>query len=337
MKCTERDHKHHEIVSIEKESKRVKMIKEKEIQRSIQFVDMVMSAIKRNQDLLIQEIKQKQEAAEKKAQELLDELSQEINELERRRNELHDLEHITNPLHLLQSCPSLSVPMYTRDWSEVRVHSDNYIGTVRSAFSKLKDVCQELEKKLSAQVDVTLDPATAAGWLVLSPDGKKVSLSFSQKRLSVPDDPRRFDSCVSVLGKQSFTSGRRYWVVQTLLRQTNSNMQQLILARLRKVETIKHSMDLSKNITEKEIQSSAQVCKMLISAIEKHQAGLLEELKQKQEEAEMTSNELLDELQKEINDLQMRSSELQHLELSQSLLHLLQSMSLWILRLLQAG
>ncbi|XP_005748898.2 erythroid membrane-associated protein-like [Pundamilia nyererei] len=63
-------------------------------------------------------------------------------------------------------------------------------------------------------VDVTLDPATAAGWVVLSPDNKKVSMSYQQGRTPLPDDPRRFDSCVAVLGKQSFTSGKRYWVVQ---------------------------------------------------------------------------------------------------------------------------
>lgn len=45
-------------------------------------------------------------------------------------------------------------------------------------------------------------------------DDPQVSLGCQQRKLAVPDDPRRFDSCVSVLGKQSFTSGKHYWVVQ---------------------------------------------------------------------------------------------------------------------------
>lgn len=43
---------------------------------------------------------------------------------------------------------------------------------------------------------------------------KQVSLSSKPRKLSLPNESRRFDSCVSILGKQSFTSGRRYWVVQ---------------------------------------------------------------------------------------------------------------------------
>lgn len=45
-------------------------------------------------------------------------------------------------------------------------------------------------------------------------DDPQVSLGCQQRKVAVPDDPRRFDSCVSVLGKQSFTSGRHYWLVQ---------------------------------------------------------------------------------------------------------------------------
>uniref|UniRef100_UPI0037E99946 E3 ubiquitin-protein ligase TRIM39-like n=1 Tax=Semicossyphus pulcher TaxID=241346 RepID=UPI0037E99946 len=253
LKCTEKDHKHHKIVPMEKESKKIKcqmrkinaefeqgiqgrlrkydeikssmelsrVNKEREIQKSVQVATMVISAIETNQALLIKDIEEKQEAAERTAGGLLKELEQEINELHIRRAELQQLEHTEEPLHLIQSFPSLSAPMGTRNWSKVRVNSADYIGTVRAAFSKLVDVCNDLEKKLSAEeasmtnqyaVDVSLDPATAAGWLILSPDGKRVSLGA--QKLVLPDDPRRFDSCVSVLGKQSFTSGRSYWVVQ---------------------------------------------------------------------------------------------------------------------------
>lgn len=45
-------------------------------------------------------------------------------------------------------------------------------------------------------------------------DDPQVSISCHQMKAAVPDDPRRFDSCTAVLGKQSFTSGRHYWVVQ---------------------------------------------------------------------------------------------------------------------------
>ncbi|XP_039465968.1 E3 ubiquitin-protein ligase TRIM11-like [Oreochromis aureus] len=197
--------------------------KQREIQASVQAATMMVSAIERNQALLIEEIERKQEVAEKRAEELLKEISQEIIELQKRRSELHLLEHIENPVQLQQNFLHLNAPMSVKHWADVRVQSDSYVGTVRRNFSKLVDICQELEKKLCAEevnkmnkfaVDVTLDPATAAGWVVLSPDNKKVSMSYQQWRNPLPEDPRRFNSCVAVLGKQSFTSGKRYWVVQ---------------------------------------------------------------------------------------------------------------------------
>uniref|UniRef100_A0AAX7SVH7 Uncharacterized protein n=1 Tax=Astatotilapia calliptera TaxID=8154 RepID=A0AAX7SVH7_ASTCA len=197
--------------------------KEREIQASVQNATMMVSAIERNQALLIEEIERKQEVAEKRAEELLKEISQEINELQKRRSELHLLEHTENPVQLQQNFLHLNAPMSVKHWADVRVQSESYARTVRRNFSKLVDICQELERKLCAEevnkmnkyaVDVTLDPATAAGWVVLSPDNKKVSMSYQQWRTLLPDDPRRFDSCVAVLGKQSFTSGKRYWVVQ---------------------------------------------------------------------------------------------------------------------------
>ncbi|XP_041820632.1 E3 ubiquitin-protein ligase TRIM39-like [Chelmon rostratus] len=255
MRCTERDHKHHEIIPMEQESRRIrsqikkigtefqqviqarirqfdeiktsmqltKINKEREIQTSVKVTSMVISAIEGNQSLLLSEIEQRQQAAERGAAELLSKLQQEIGDLQRGHGELQQLEDSEDPLHLIQCFPCLSFPLPSRDWSKVTVHSDNYVGTVRRAFSKLVDLCHELENKLSAEevikatqyaADVTLDPMTAAGWLILSPDGKEVSLGCQQRKLAVPDDPRRFDSCVSVLGKQSFTSGKHYWVVQ---------------------------------------------------------------------------------------------------------------------------
>lgn len=76
--------------------------KEREIQASIQNATMMVIAIERNQALLIEEIERKQEVAEKRAEELLKEISQEINELQKRRSELHLLEHTENPVQLQQ-------------------------------------------------------------------------------------------------------------------------------------------------------------------------------------------------------------------------------------------
>ncbi|XP_053537876.1 butyrophilin subfamily 1 member A1 isoform X7 [Ictalurus punctatus] len=70
----------------------------------------------------------------------------------------------------------------------------------------------ELIKKKKFAVDVTLDPDTAHPDLILFADGKQVRHGDTKQNL--PDTPKRFNKCVCVLGKQSFSSGRFYYEVQ---------------------------------------------------------------------------------------------------------------------------
>ncbi|XP_056224229.1 uncharacterized protein LOC130163832 [Seriola aureovittata] len=70
----------------------------------------------------------------------------------------------------------------------------------------------ELQSVQQFAVDVTLDTDTAHPNLILSDDGKQVHHGDVRKKL--PDSRKRFNSCVNVLGKQSFSSGRFYFEVQ---------------------------------------------------------------------------------------------------------------------------
>ncbi|XP_038672390.1 zinc-binding protein A33-like [Scyliorhinus canicula] len=59
---------------------------------------------------------------------------------------------------------------------------------------------------------LTLDPQTANPWLRLSEDLTTVT-AIETKQL-IPDNPARFDVCVSLLAAEGFTAGVHYWEVE---------------------------------------------------------------------------------------------------------------------------
>ncbi|XP_029944319.1 E3 ubiquitin-protein ligase TRIM21-like [Salarias fasciatus] len=250
--CTETDHRSHDTVPVERESQEKKnqvksmeasvqqMIQERlqkveEIKhsvelskenskRDIQESGMVFSnlfhAMKKCQLELQQRIQREQAAAELRAEKLISELQQEISELHRRRSELEQLFHTEDHLHLLQRFPALSSALSGRSCSDIVVHADTCLGSVRRAVASIEQQLQSELKKLSFReyermqkyaADVRLDPRTANPWLVLSEDGRRVQDGNVEHK--VPDLPERFDTAPCVLALTGFTTGRHYWEV----------------------------------------------------------------------------------------------------------------------------
>ncbi|XP_037622454.1 LOW QUALITY PROTEIN: E3 ubiquitin-protein ligase TRIM21-like [Sebastes umbrosus] len=193
---------------------------DREIAAGVQVFTALKESVERSQAELIDTVKEKQRKTEKQAEGFVKDLEQEISELKKRSTEVEQLSRSEDHLHLLQSFTALNAAPPTKDWTGVSICPPSFEGTVVRAVIQLKEMLNEEMKHFEAKlkrvqqsaVDVTLDPDTAHPKLILSDDGKQVKHGDVYKNL--PDNPERFDICVNVLAKQSFSSGRFYYEVQ---------------------------------------------------------------------------------------------------------------------------
>ncbi|KAI7814332.1 E3 ubiquitin-protein ligase TRIM7-like [Triplophysa rosa] len=251
--CTEMDHRAHYTVPVEREwsekkallrkteaevqkmiQERMKKVEDfkhsielnqasgqKEMEDSMQVFSDLIRALQKAQAELVLDIEEKQRKTESWANAQIEELKSEIDVLKMRNTELEYLAHTEDHIHFLQNFSSLMSHPHTKDWSEICVPADQCVGTIRRAVLKLdqtlteetdKLVEIELRKIQKYSVDVTFDADTANPWLQLSEDGHQLRHLGAWQDL--PDTPERFDTVVIALGRQGFSSGRKYWEVQ---------------------------------------------------------------------------------------------------------------------------
>ncbi|KAJ4937883.1 hypothetical protein JOQ06_002513 [Pogonophryne albipinna] len=194
---------------------------DREIADGVQVFTALKESVERSQAELIDTIKVKQRETEEQAEGFIKELEQEVSELKKRSSEVEQLSRSEDQLHLFQSFTSLNAAPPTKNWTEVRVRPPSYEGTVVRAVTQLEETLSKQMKKLlevelkrvqQYEVEVTLDPDTAHPDLILSDDGKQVTHGDVKNNLQ--KNPERFNHCVNVLAKQSFSSGRFYYEVQ---------------------------------------------------------------------------------------------------------------------------
>ncbi|XP_077074130.1 E3 ubiquitin-protein ligase TRIM21-like [Siphateles boraxobius] len=237
VSCSEGEHKAHNTVPIEEESRKKKtdvrqMIQDrmkriKEIQHSVELRKKNTEKDKSSSDKIfnvliiyiekcrsdrMEMIEEQKKAADKQAEDLIKDLQQEITELEQ-------LSHSDDHLHHIQICSSLYRRPHTKNWTEIRI--DSGVNSLYIALAQLKKTLDTIMDKHNPTglkfvqkyaVDVTLDPDTANPYLILSDDGKQVSCGDIEQ--DVPKNPKRFDLVCCVLAKQGFSSGRFYYEVQ---------------------------------------------------------------------------------------------------------------------------
>uniref|UniRef100_A0A8C1Y4R9 E3 ubiquitin-protein ligase TRIM39-like n=1 Tax=Cyprinus carpio TaxID=7962 RepID=A0A8C1Y4R9_CYPCA len=111
------------------------------------------------------------------------------------------------------------------------------------------------------------------------------------------------------------------------LLQTQTDMQQTIQNRMKKIQEIQHSVEERKRNTEKEKSANVELFTDLIRSFERCQSELLKMMEEQQKAAEKQAEDLIKELQQEITDLKKRNTELEQISHTDDHLHLLQMFS----------
>uniref|UniRef100_A0A9J8BQP0 Tripartite motif-containing protein 16-like n=1 Tax=Cyprinus carpio carpio TaxID=630221 RepID=A0A9J8BQP0_CYPCA len=264
MLCTIIEHKNHDIVpAADQRTEKQKQLKEtqKTLQQRIQqrekdlqqlretveshkrsaqtavedseriFTELIRS-IERSRSELIQLIRDQEKTAVSRAEERLERLEQEINDLRRRDAELEQLSHTQDHIQFLQSFQSLSAPPESTDGNDdlfsSLFSSDALRESVHQLRHKLEDFCKEELKKISDRVTLTnivprtrkdflqyshrltLDLNTVNELLRLSENNRVITGTVTEQ--SYPDHPDRFD-VYQVLCRES-VCGRCYWELE---------------------------------------------------------------------------------------------------------------------------
>ncbi|XP_052451588.1 tripartite motif-containing protein 16 isoform X5 [Carassius gibelio] len=196
------------------------------------FTELIRS-IERSRSELIRLIRDQEKTAVSRAEEQLEKLEQEINDLRRRDAELEQLSHTQDHIQFLQRFQSLSAPPESTDISDDLFSSlisfNDLRESVHQLRDKLEDFCREELKEISDRVaftnidlwtrkdflkyshQLTLDPNTVNKHLRLS--SRKITITNTDTVQIYPKHPDRFNVCRQVMCIES-VCGRSYWELE---------------------------------------------------------------------------------------------------------------------------
>ncbi|XP_060941908.1 E3 ubiquitin-protein ligase TRIM39-like [Limanda limanda] len=195
---------------------------EEEEQAAVQVFTELIQSIQASQAELVEEIQQRHRGIKQKGEELLKELRREVTELQSRSSQLEHLSQSQDHYHFLQSFLNLTKPPH-ESCPDTDLGPDLSVQATQGHLTRLKQRVEEIMEEIPEirmkrmrehAVDLTLDPDTAFKALVISEDGKQVTVKDNVDEDKVKDNPKRFNACFQVLAKEGFMTGKFYFEVQ---------------------------------------------------------------------------------------------------------------------------
>ncbi|XP_042371067.1 E3 ubiquitin-protein ligase TRIM39-like [Plectropomus leopardus] len=206
------------VAESKKESKDV-------ITNCVRDLTALVSEIQMSQTELVKVIEEKQEAAEKQADGVIDSMEREISELQKTMTKIREVKQTEDQLCFLQSLPKPSTIPHTNDLSTVRFNRPKDIHHMQQSMKKsvsqlqmfLSRMNTEIQKLSDGTYDTTLsyvqqyeenillDPETAHLRLIISSDRKRVRFGMDAgfRGNQIPS-LNKFTVNLAVLGQRGF-------------------------------------------------------------------------------------------------------------------------------------
>ncbi|XP_053271289.1 zinc finger protein RFP-like [Pleuronectes platessa] len=210
------------IAEVEKLLDVIPVDSEKEEKATVQVFTELIQSIQASQAELVEAIQQRHSAIKQKGEEFLKELRREVTELKSRSSQLEHLSQSEDHYHFLQSFQTLSKPPH-KSCPDTDLGPDLSFQATRGHLTRLKQRVEEIMEEIPEirmkrmrehAVNLTLDPDTNFKSLVISEDGKQVTVEDIIEKDKVTDNPKRFEIGCQVLAKEGFTTGKFYFEVQ---------------------------------------------------------------------------------------------------------------------------
>ncbi|XP_022077798.2 tripartite motif-containing protein 16-like [Acanthochromis polyacanthus] len=233
-----------DVELLQQELKDIHVSADKTVEDSVEMFTQMIHLIQNRSSEVEQQIRTQQETEESRVKELQEKLQQDIRDLERKDAELKQLSDTPDHSQFLHNYPSVSSLSESTHSSSINIrplrHFEDVTAAVKELRGKLQGVLKDTWTNISLTItqpdvllsepepgpglepktragflkysrQITLDPNTANGNLLLSEGNRKVTFTHQQR--SHPRHPDRFTGQQQVLSRESLT-GRCYWEVE---------------------------------------------------------------------------------------------------------------------------